>query len=240
MRKRPYRQQYKFTVEVSFCLRSYLLLALTGVRAPLSPSGCSTLEKDAWCFPLLGSSPLLRPSSKARHTRLKCAFAYCVHGVDHTPCAGSACSCCCSPRSYHACSGCGGNARSAHPNASTSPLAVAEALGPSDALALSTFQAPLGRVSPLCARTMSSRLAPRRALRVTAESAGATRHARSTRPPGVDRPTSPSVCGAACALWLPRDHAVLAPSARPRQAPSPPVAPHGSDRSRARGRRRSP
>jgi hypothetical protein len=38
----------------------------------------------------LGSSPLLRPSSKARHTRLKCAFAYCVHFVDHTPCAGSA------------------------------------------------------------------------------------------------------------------------------------------------------
>src|SRR5262249_1835717 len=37
-----------------------------------------------------GSSPRLRPSSKARHTRLKCAFAYCVHFVDHTPCAGSA------------------------------------------------------------------------------------------------------------------------------------------------------
>ena len=39
---------------------------------------------------LPGSSPLLRPSSKARHTRLQCAFAYCVHFVDHTPCAGSA------------------------------------------------------------------------------------------------------------------------------------------------------
>ena len=38
----------------------------------------------------IGSSPLLRPSSKARHTRLKCAFASCVHFVDHTPCAGSA------------------------------------------------------------------------------------------------------------------------------------------------------
>jgi len=32
----------------------------------------------------------LRPSSKADHTRLKCAFAYCVHFVDHMPSAGSA------------------------------------------------------------------------------------------------------------------------------------------------------
>src|SRR5262249_44597629 len=37
-----------------------------------------------------GSSPSLRPSAKARHTRLKCAFAYYVHFADHTPCAGSA------------------------------------------------------------------------------------------------------------------------------------------------------
>jgi DNA invertase Pin-like site-specific DNA recombinase len=37
-----------------------------------------------------GSSPSLRPSAKARHTRPKCAFAYCVHFADHTPCAGSA------------------------------------------------------------------------------------------------------------------------------------------------------
>jgi hypothetical protein len=36
----------------------------------------------------IGSSPSLRPSSKADHTRLKCAFAYCVHFADHTPCAG--------------------------------------------------------------------------------------------------------------------------------------------------------
>jgi hypothetical protein len=38
----------------------------------------------------IGSSPSLRPSSKARHTRPKCAFAYCVHFADHTPSAGSA------------------------------------------------------------------------------------------------------------------------------------------------------
>src|SRR5438270_422995 len=37
-----------------------------------------------------GSSPSLRPSSKADHTRLKCAFASCVHFVDHMPSAGSA------------------------------------------------------------------------------------------------------------------------------------------------------
>jgi hypothetical protein len=36
-----------------------------------------------------GSSPSLRPSAKARHTRLKCAFAYCAHFVDHTPSVGS-------------------------------------------------------------------------------------------------------------------------------------------------------
>ena len=39
---------------------------------------------------LLGSSPSLRPSAKADHTRLKCAFASCVHCVDHMPSAGSA------------------------------------------------------------------------------------------------------------------------------------------------------
>jgi hypothetical protein len=39
---------------------------------------------------LAGSSPSLRPSAKARHTRPKCAFVYCVHFADHTPCAGSA------------------------------------------------------------------------------------------------------------------------------------------------------
>ena len=37
-----------------------------------------------------GSSPSLRPSAKADHTRLKCAFASCVHCVDHMPSAGSA------------------------------------------------------------------------------------------------------------------------------------------------------
>src|SRR5712664_1504672 len=36
------------------------------------------------CSFLLGSSPSLRPSAKARHTRRGCAFAYCVHFVDHT------------------------------------------------------------------------------------------------------------------------------------------------------------
>ena len=36
-----------------------------------------------------GSSPSLRPSAKARHTKPKCAFAYCVHFADHTPYAGS-------------------------------------------------------------------------------------------------------------------------------------------------------
>jgi len=36
-----------------------------------------------------GSSPSLRPSAKARHTRLKCAFASCAHFVDHTPSVGS-------------------------------------------------------------------------------------------------------------------------------------------------------
>jgi Concanavalin A-like lectin/glucanases superfamily len=37
-----------------------------------------------------GSSPSLRPSPKACHSWLRCAFAYCVHFVDHTPSAGSA------------------------------------------------------------------------------------------------------------------------------------------------------
>ena len=37
-----------------------------------------------------GSSPSLRPSAKAPHTRRGCAFAYCVHFVDHTPSVGSA------------------------------------------------------------------------------------------------------------------------------------------------------
>ena len=38
----------------------------------------------------LGSSPSLRPSAKARHTKLRCAFACCVHFVDRMPSAGSA------------------------------------------------------------------------------------------------------------------------------------------------------
>jgi hypothetical protein len=38
----------------------------------------------------MGSSPSLRPSSMAHHTRLKCAFASCVHVADHMPSAGSA------------------------------------------------------------------------------------------------------------------------------------------------------
>jgi hypothetical protein len=37
-----------------------------------------------------GSSPSLRPSAKARHTKLRCAFACCVHFVDRMPSAGSA------------------------------------------------------------------------------------------------------------------------------------------------------
>ncbi len=39
---------------------------------------------------ILGFSPSLRPSAKARHTRPKCAFAYCVHFADRKPCVGSA------------------------------------------------------------------------------------------------------------------------------------------------------
>ena len=35
-----------------------------------------------------GSSPSLRPSSKADHTRLQCAFADCVHCVTHRPSVG--------------------------------------------------------------------------------------------------------------------------------------------------------
>src|SRR5206468_7029062 len=38
----------------------------------------------------LGSSPSLRPSAKARHTRRGYAFAYCVHFATRTPSAGSA------------------------------------------------------------------------------------------------------------------------------------------------------
>jgi hypothetical protein len=40
-------------------------------------------------FHAAGSSPSLRSSAKARHTRPKCVFAGCVHFVDHTPYAGS-------------------------------------------------------------------------------------------------------------------------------------------------------
>jgi predicted transcriptional regulator len=47
-------------------------------------------QEDANGSVAVGSSPSLRPSAKADHTRLKCAFAYCVHFVDHTPSAGSA------------------------------------------------------------------------------------------------------------------------------------------------------
>jgi len=39
---------------------------------------------------LKGSSPRLRPSAKARHTRRGYAFAYCVHCATRTPSAGSA------------------------------------------------------------------------------------------------------------------------------------------------------
>jgi hypothetical protein len=41
-------------------------------------------------FKQFGSSPSLRPSAKARHTRPKCAFAYCVHFATRTPSFGSA------------------------------------------------------------------------------------------------------------------------------------------------------
>jgi prepilin-type N-terminal cleavage/methylation domain-containing protein len=37
-----------------------------------------------------GSSPSLRPSAKARHTRRGYAFAYCVHFATRTPSSGSA------------------------------------------------------------------------------------------------------------------------------------------------------
>jgi len=37
-----------------------------------------------------GSSPRLRPSAKARHTRRGYAFAYCVHFATRTPSSGSA------------------------------------------------------------------------------------------------------------------------------------------------------
>jgi uncharacterized protein YcsI (UPF0317 family) len=43
------------------------------------------VERDT----MIGSSPSLRSSAKARHTRPKCVFAGCVHFVDHTPYAGS-------------------------------------------------------------------------------------------------------------------------------------------------------
>jgi len=39
---------------------------------------------------LNGSSPSLRPSAKARHTRRGYAFAYCVHFATRTPSSGSA------------------------------------------------------------------------------------------------------------------------------------------------------
>ena len=38
----------------------------------------------------LGSSPSLRPSAKAHHTRPKCVFASCVHFATRTPSFGSA------------------------------------------------------------------------------------------------------------------------------------------------------
>ena len=42
-------------------------------------------------LPLIGgSSPRLRPSAKARHTRRGYAFAYCVHFATRTPSSGSA------------------------------------------------------------------------------------------------------------------------------------------------------
>jgi hypothetical protein len=56
-----------------------------------------TLDQFRWDWPtqitrlqVQGSSPCLRPSAKARHTKPKCAFAYCVHFADHTLSAGSA------------------------------------------------------------------------------------------------------------------------------------------------------
>ena len=39
---------------------------------------------------IFGSSPSLRPSAKARHTRRGYAFAYCVHFATRTPSSGSA------------------------------------------------------------------------------------------------------------------------------------------------------
>jgi len=39
---------------------------------------------------IIGSSPRLRPSAKARHTRRGYVFAYCVHFATRTPFSGSA------------------------------------------------------------------------------------------------------------------------------------------------------
>ena len=55
-----------------------------------------SMDRTNWmlgCFPinfLVGSSPRLRPSAKARHTRRGYVFAYCVHFATRTPSFGSA------------------------------------------------------------------------------------------------------------------------------------------------------
>ena len=134
--------------------------------------------------------------AKSGHTKPKCAAASCVHGVDHTPSAGSACSCCGSLRSCRWWSAVADHGRADGTNASMALRAVVAALGRSGSLVPSASKAPLWRALPLGDRTTCSRPVSRQALPATRESVGAMPNARFTRRPAVERPTSASVCAA--------------------------------------------